>query len=112
MSQVLMITGASRGLGRATVVSALEHGHRVVAGVRRVAALDEFADQYGDQLHVVELDVTAEDAGTKAVEAALDRFGRIDTLINNAGYANVASVEDADPADFRQQVETNFFGVV
>jgi NAD(P)-dependent dehydrogenase (short-subunit alcohol dehydrogenase family) len=112
MSQVLIVTGASRGLGRAVVTAALENGHQVVAGVRRRDALDDLASRYADRIEVIELDVTRDDAGPTAVRAAIDRFGRVDALINNAGYANVAAIEDVDFADFQQQVDTNFYGVV
>lgn len=107
-----LITGGSRGLGRAVVTSALAAGHNVVAGVRTPESLDELADAYSDRLRVVRLDVTDPDAATNAVDHVVDEFGKLDVLVNNAGYANIASVEDVDPQDFKDQVETNFFGVV
>jgi NAD(P)-dependent dehydrogenase (short-subunit alcohol dehydrogenase family) len=108
---VFLVTGASRGLGREIVRAALAAGHEVVAGVRDVHALDDLGDGTG-RLIAVGLDVTEEAAAQAAVTAAVDRFGRLDVLVNNAGYANVGSIEDVDPADFRAQVETNLFGVV
>jgi NAD(P)-dependent dehydrogenase (short-subunit alcohol dehydrogenase family) len=108
---VFLVTGASRGLGREIVRAALAAGHEVVAGVRDVHALDDLGDGTG-RLIAVGLDVTDEAAAQAAVTAAVDRFGRLDVLVNNAGYANVGSIEDVDPADFRAQVETNLFGVV
>ncbi|MDP4334926.1 SDR family NAD(P)-dependent oxidoreductase [Curtobacterium sp. A7_M15] len=112
---VFLVTGASRGLGRSIVTAALAAGHQVVAGVRDVHALDDVAGTTGDssaELVPVALDVTDPDAARAAVRTAVERFGRLDVLVNNAGYANLASIEDVDPADFRAQVETNLFGVV
>lgn len=109
-----LVTGASRGLGRAIVVAALDAGHQVVAGVRDPHALDDLLidDGVSSRLAVVALDVTDRAAAERAVHAVVDRFGRLDVLVNNAGYANLASIEDAGPDDFRAQVDTNLFGVV
>jgi NAD(P)-dependent dehydrogenase (short-subunit alcohol dehydrogenase family) len=109
---VFLVTGASRGLGRSIVSAALAAGHQVVAGVRDPAALDDLVVPDGVSLVPVQLDVTDPAAAQAAVETAVRRFGRLDVLVNNAGYANIASVEDGDPDDFRAQVETNLFGVV
>ncbi|MFI0937607.1 SDR family NAD(P)-dependent oxidoreductase [Streptomyces sp. NPDC021020] len=109
---VFLVSGASRGLGREIVTAALAAGHRVVAGVRKPGALDDLAGEYGERLAVTELDVTDDAAARAAVRTAVDRFGRLDVLVNNAGYANVASVEDVAFDDFRAQVDTNLFGVV
>ncbi|MDR6170552.1 SDR family NAD(P)-dependent oxidoreductase [Curtobacterium sp. SORGH_AS_0776] len=106
---VILVTGASRGLGRSIVTAALAAGHQVVAGVRDLHALDDLTSA---ELVPVALDVTDPDAARAAVRTAVERFGRLDVLVNNAGYANLASIEDVDPADFRAQVETNLFGVV
>ncbi|WP_336698430.1 SDR family NAD(P)-dependent oxidoreductase [Curtobacterium sp. USHLN213] len=106
---VFLVTGASRGLGRSIVTAALAAGHQVVAGVRDLHALDDLTRA---ELVPVALDVTDPDAARAAVRTAVERFGRLDVLVNNAGYANLASIEDVDPADFRAQVETNLFGVV
>ncbi|AOX65091.1 short-chain dehydrogenase/reductase [Curtobacterium sp. BH-2-1-1] len=106
---VFLVTGASRGLGRSIVTAALAAGHQVVAGVRDLHALDDLTSA---ELVPVALDVTDPDAARAAVRTAVERFGRLDVLVNNAGYANLASIEDVDPADFRAQVETNLFGVV
>ncbi|MEE4545234.1 SDR family NAD(P)-dependent oxidoreductase [Streptomyces sp. V4-01] len=112
-TSVFLVSGASRGLGREIVAAALEAGHRVVAGVRSPSALDDLAAKHGDgQLAVVPLDVTDADAARAAVATAVDRFGRLDVLVNNAGYANVDPVEDVGFDDFRTQVDTNLFGVV
>ncbi|UCZ63265.1 SDR family NAD(P)-dependent oxidoreductase [Mycolicibacterium phocaicum] len=112
MSHVFLISGASRGLGRAIAEAALAAGHHVVAGVRSVSALDDLAAREPERLAVVPLDVTDDDQVRRAIDTAIQRWGRLDVLVNNAGYANMAAVEDVDVDDFRAQVETNFFGVV
>jgi NAD(P)-dependent dehydrogenase (short-subunit alcohol dehydrogenase family) len=112
MSKVLLISGASRGLGRAIAESALAAGHRVVAGARSTAALDDLAAREPERLAVVGLDVTDDEQIHRAVTTAVERFGRLDVLVNNAGYANMGAIEDVDIDDFRAQIETNFFGVV
>jgi len=112
MSYVFLISGASRGLGRAIAEAALAAGHHVIAGVRSVSALDDLAVRESDRLAVVELDVTDDEQVRAAVDVAIQRWGRLDVLVNNAGYANMAAAEDVDFDDFRAQVEANFFGVV
>jgi NAD(P)-dependent dehydrogenase (short-subunit alcohol dehydrogenase family) len=111
-SRVLLVSGASRGLGRAITEAALNAGHRVVAGVRSASALNDLAVEHPDRLAVVELDVTNDEQVRNAIAVAVNRFGRLDVLVNNAGYANMAPIEDVDFDDFRTQVDTNFFGVV
>ncbi|GAA0931051.1 SDR family NAD(P)-dependent oxidoreductase [Pseudonocardia zijingensis] len=108
---VFLVTGASRGLGREIVRAALTAGHDVVAGARSPHALDDLDTGEG-RLTPVPLDVTDPAAAEAAVRTAVDRFGRLDALVNNAGYANVASIEDVDLDDFRDQVDANLFGVV
>jgi NAD(P)-dependent dehydrogenase (short-subunit alcohol dehydrogenase family) len=112
VSHVFLISGASRGLGRAIVEAALAAGHHVVAGARSVSALDDLAAREPERLAVVALDVTNDEQVRAAVDTAIHRWGRLDVLVNNAGYANMAAAEDVDVDDFRAQVETNFFGVV
>jgi NAD(P)-dependent dehydrogenase (short-subunit alcohol dehydrogenase family) len=111
-SHVFLVSGASRGLGRAITEAALNAGHRVVAGVRSASALDDLAAGRPDRLAIVALDVTNDDHVRAAVATAIDRFGRLDVLVNNAGYANMSAIEDVDFEDLRTQVDTNFFGVV
>src|SRR5262249_22094952 len=106
---VYLITGSSRGLGRAITQAALAAGHRVVATARRPERLDDLA---GDRLAAVALDVTDYDAATRAVRTAVERFGRLDVVVNNAGYADLASVEDSSIEAFRAQIDTNLLGVV
>jgi NAD(P)-dependent dehydrogenase (short-subunit alcohol dehydrogenase family) len=111
MQQVWFITGSSRGLGRALVGAALDAGDSVVATARQPGQLAAFAERYGDRVLPLALDVTDAGAVHDAVAAGAGRFGRLDVVVNNAGYANVAPVETGDEADFRTQFETNFWGV-
>ena len=111
-SQVWFITGSSRGLGRASTVAALAAGHRVVATARRPSDLDDLVKQYGERVRAVALDVTQPEQAVRAVAAAVEAFGRIDVLVNNAGYANTDSAEDIPIDDFRAQIDANFYGVV
>ncbi len=112
MSKVFLVTGASRGLGREIAVAVLEAGNQLVAGARRPADLDELTTAYGHLVRVVALDVTDPRAARAAVDAAVTTFGRLDVVVNNAGYANLTSIEDITLDDFRAQVDTNLFGVV
>ncbi|NDK27119.1 SDR family NAD(P)-dependent oxidoreductase [Streptomyces sp. TR1341] len=109
--QVWFITGSSRGFGRALVDAVLAAGDLVVATARRPEALTADLAEYGDRVLPLALDVTSPDAAHAAVEAAVARFGRVDVLVNNAGYANVSPIETTEDADFRAQFETNFWGV-
>jgi NAD(P)-dependent dehydrogenase (short-subunit alcohol dehydrogenase family) len=112
MSQVWLITGSSRGLGRALAEAVLAAGHKLVATARDPEQLADLAERHGDAVRAVALDVTDERAAIGAVQIAVDTFGRLDVLVNNAGYGNLASIEDTTSQDFRAQVETNLFGVV
>jgi NAD(P)-dependent dehydrogenase (short-subunit alcohol dehydrogenase family) len=105
------ITGSSRGLGRALVEAALAEGHNVVATARKPEQLQDLVEGHSDSLLAVELDVTNAEAAEVALRAGVERFGRVDVVVNNAGYANLAPIETAEPADFRAQFETNFWGV-
>jgi len=111
MTQTWFITGASRGFGRALTEAALAAGDRVVATARRPEVLDDLAELHGDDLLAVPLDVTDSRAAPKVLQAGVDRFGRLDVVVNNAGYANVAPIETGEDEDFRAQFETNFWGV-
>src|ERR1700727_3089387 len=108
---VWLITGSSRGFGRALVESALAAGHQVVATARRPEQLQEMVEAHPDALAAVALDVSDAAAAGAAIDTGVERFGRLDVVVNNAGYANVAPIETGDDADFRAQFETNFWGV-
>src|ERR1700735_3899090 len=106
---VWLLTGAGRGMGTDIAKAALEAGHAVVATGRdpkRVAA----AIGEHDDLAVVELDITSVEDAHAAAQAAVDRFGKIDVLVNNAGNFYAGFFEEISPDDFRAQVETNLFG--
>src|SRR5271156_4384363 len=111
-TQVWLITGCSRGLGRALAEAVLAAGHRLVATARNPEQLAELVERYGDRVRAVALDVTDERAAASAVGTAVDAFGRLDVLVNNAGYGDLAAIEDTSMKDFRAQIETNLFGVI
>jgi NAD(P)-dependent dehydrogenase (short-subunit alcohol dehydrogenase family) len=111
MTQTWFITGSSRGLGRALTQAALQAGDRVVATARQPAQLDGLVIDYGARIHPIALDVTDARAAQLAIAEAHRQFGRLDVIVNNAGYANVSPIETTEDEDFRAQFETNFWGV-
>jgi NAD(P)-dependent dehydrogenase (short-subunit alcohol dehydrogenase family) len=111
-SKVWLITGSSRGLGRAIAEAALEAGHQVVATARNMIQLQDLKKTYGDQVATIALDVTNEIAAYNAVQSAVDLFGHLDILVNNAGYGNINSIEETSLTDFRSEMETNLFGTI
>jgi NADP-dependent 3-hydroxy acid dehydrogenase YdfG len=110
--QVFFLTGSSRGIRRQIAEAALAAGHQLVATARQPDSLADRVDRYGIQILPVALDVTDPTGAAAAVAAGAEAFGRLDVVVNNAGYANLAAVEDITLADFRAQVDTNLFGVV
>ena len=110
--KVWLITGSSRGLGRALAEAVLEAGHFLVATVRNVSSLNDLKEKYVDQILVAELDVTNEQQAINVIKTTFDKLGRLDVIVNNAGYGNLNSIEETTMTDFRQQVETNLFGTV
>jgi NAD(P)-dependent dehydrogenase (short-subunit alcohol dehydrogenase family) len=110
--KVWLITGSSRGLGRSLTEVVLKKGDYVIATARNPQSLNDLVQQYGEQIHPLALDVSDEQAVSAAVEQAHQVFGRLDVVVNNAGYGDLASVEDVRLDDFRAQIDTNFYGVV
>ena len=112
MAKVWFITGASRGFGRVWVKAALERGDKVVATARDSSSISDYKKSYGDAVLPLSLDVTDSGAIAPAVEAAMNAFGRLDVLVNNAGYGSFGAVEEVTEAEARAQLETNFFGAL
>ena len=112
MAKVWLITGSGNGLGRDIAEAALAAGDSVVAGARRLEELDPLVKTYGERITPVKLDVREEEAAKAAVQKAVDVYGRLDVLVNNAGYGHFAPFEQMTPADFRDVIETCLFGVV
>jgi len=110
--KVWFITGTSRGFGREWAISALERGDKVAATARNTAALDDLVDRYGDALLPIQLDVTDRGADFAAVKRAHDHFGRLDIVVNNAGYGQFGFIEELSEQDARDQIETNLFGAL
>jgi NAD(P)-dependent dehydrogenase (short-subunit alcohol dehydrogenase family) len=112
VSKVWLVTGSSRGLGRHVVDAALKGGDRVLATARRPETLEDLVAAHGERLLTIAHDVAVPEQASAATRAALDAFGRLDVVVNNAGYAELASVEDMSDQAFRDQVEAVFFGTV
>lgn len=109
---VWLITGASRGLGRVWARAALERGDRVAATARDVVALDDLVTKFGDQVLPLRLDVEDRTRAFACVAEAARHFGRLDIVVNCAGYAHFGFVEELSEADIRRQMEVNFFGAL
>jgi NAD(P)-dependent dehydrogenase (short-subunit alcohol dehydrogenase family) len=112
MARTWLITGSSRGLGRELAQAVLDDGDNAVAAARRPGQLDDLVARYGGRVRAVPLDVTDPAAAREAVQTAVGEFGRLDVVVNNAGYATSAAIEDVPDEEFRAQLETNLFGVV
>jgi len=112
MAKVWLITGSGNGLGRDIAEAALAAGDSVVAGARRTGELAPLVAQYGERVKPVTLEVRDEAAAKAAVKLAVDSFGRLDVLVNNAGYGQFAPFEQMSAEDFRAVVDTCFYGVV
>jgi NAD(P)-dependent dehydrogenase (short-subunit alcohol dehydrogenase family) len=112
MAKVWLITGSGNGLGRDIAEAALAAGGSVVAGARRTEELAPLVAQYGERVKPVTLEVRDESAAKAAVQLAVDTFGRLDVLVNNAGYGQIAPFEQMTAADFQAVVDTCFWGVV
>ena len=110
--KVWFITGTSRGFGREWAIAALERGDKVAATARNTDTLADLVEKYGDALLPIALDVTDRDADFAAVKAAHDHFGRLDIVVNNAGYGHFGFVEELTEDEARAQLETNLFGAL
>ena len=112
MSKVWLITGAGSGLGRDIAEAVLASGDSVVATARRPEQLEQLVTQYGDRVRAAALDVTDEKAAGAAVQLAIDEFGCLDVLVNNAGYGQFAPFEQISASDFKAVMDTCFYGTV
>lgn len=110
--KVWFITGTSRGFGREWAIAALERGDKVAATARDTSTLDDLTEKYGDALLPIALDVTDRAADFAAVQQAHEHFGRLDVVVNNAGYGQFGFIEELSEAEARDQIETNVFGAL
>ena len=111
-AKIWLITGTSRGFGRQWALAALKRGDKVAAAARDIATLDNLQQEFDDLLLRVTLDVTDRSQAFAAVRTARERFGRLDVVINNAGYGQFGFVEELTELEARGQLETNFFGAL
>ena len=111
-SDVWLVTGSASGLGRHIAEAALASGHRLVATARDPRRLHDLLEKYGSEIRTVALDVVDEQAAKAAVQVAVDAFGRLDVVVNNAGYGDVAPFEQLSSERFKALMDTNFYGVV
>jgi NAD(P)-dependent dehydrogenase (short-subunit alcohol dehydrogenase family) len=110
--KVWLITGSSKGFGRVWAEAALARGDRVAATARDTAALAELVEKYGDRVAALQLDVNDKAAVIAAVGETQRRFGRLDVVINNAGYGLFGAIEEVSEQEARAQIETNLFGAL
>jgi NAD(P)-dependent dehydrogenase (short-subunit alcohol dehydrogenase family) len=110
--KVWLVTGSASGLGRNIAEAVLASGDSLVATARDPRRLDDLVQTYGDQIRTAPLDVADEDAAYRAVQAAVDAFGRLDVVVNNAGYGDIAPFEQLSSERFKALIDTNLYGVV
>jgi NAD(P)-dependent dehydrogenase (short-subunit alcohol dehydrogenase family) len=110
--KIWIVTGSSRGLGRAIAEEVLELGDVVVATARKTSDLDELVNTYGDRVKAASLDVTRPEQAQRVVQETARQFGRIDVVVNNAGYGFMGAFEEMTPEQFASQIDTNFWGTV
>jgi NAD(P)-dependent dehydrogenase (short-subunit alcohol dehydrogenase family) len=111
-AKVWFITGTSKGFGRVWADAALARGDRVAATARNIKSLTPLVERYGDKVAAISLDVTNKSAVAAAIKEAHARFGRLDVVINNAGYGLFGAIEEVSEAEARAQLETNLFGAL
>jgi NAD(P)-dependent dehydrogenase (short-subunit alcohol dehydrogenase family) len=112
VSKVWLVTGSASGLGRNIAEAVLASGERLVATARDPRRLEDLVQKYRGQVRTTPLDVADEDAAKAAVQASVEAFGRLDVLVNNAGYGDVAPFEQLSSERFKAVIDTNFYGVV
>jgi NAD(P)-dependent dehydrogenase (short-subunit alcohol dehydrogenase family) len=112
MAKTWFITGASKGFGREWAEAALERGDSVAATARNPETLDALVETYGDAVLPIKLDVNDRAADIAAVQRAAEQFGRLDVVINNAGYGHFGMIEELTEQEARAQLETNLFGAL
>lgn len=110
MSKIVFITGASKGFGKLWAEALLERGDKVAATARNIAALQDLKDKYGDNILPLKLDVNSRTEVFEVTQKVEKHFGRIDVLINNAGFGLFGTTEETTEQQAREQMETNFFG--
>jgi NAD(P)-dependent dehydrogenase (short-subunit alcohol dehydrogenase family) len=112
MPKTWFITGTSRGFGRAWAIAALDRGDSVAATARDTATLNDLVERFGDRILPLRLDVTDREADLAAVRRAHEHFGRLDVVVNNAGYGQFGMIEELTEQEARAQFETNLFGAL
>lgn len=112
MTKIWFITGSSRGLGRSLTTAVLAAGHSVAATARDISALQDLKDQYPDQIHPIKLDVTNYEEIQAAIAKAVAHFGRIDVLVNNAGFGITGAIEGYTEEQVVSQLETNLYAPI
>src|SRR5690349_641682 len=112
MDKVWLVTGSASGLGRNIAEAVLESGARLMATARDPRRLDDLVKKYGDRIRTASLDVADEEEAKGAVQTAVEAFGRLDIVVNNAGYGDIAPFEQLSPERFKALIDTNFYGVV
>ena len=112
MSKVWFVTGSASGLGRNIAEAVLASGDRLAATARDPHRLQDLVEKYGDQVRTAPLDVADESAAYAAVHVAVGAFGRLDVVVNNAGYGDIAPFEQLSSQRFKAVIDTNFYGVV
>src|SRR6202790_5601786 len=112
MDKVWLVTGSASGLGRNIAEAVLASGDQLVATARDSLRIEELGEEHRDQGSTAALDVADTDAASAAVRVALDAFGRLDVVVNNAGYGDIAPFEQLSAERFKAVIDTNFYGVV